>query len=76
MSALLARIPDGVKRFIRDALEAAIAALGTLVLTVPTNIGEAKSEALIVSVAIGAAVIAVARREFLPLILNWISPAP
>jgi hypothetical protein len=67
-------IPDPIRLFIRDAIEAALAALGTLVITVPSNIDDAKKEAIVIGVAIGAAVIAVARRELLPLLLDKIFP--
>jgi hypothetical protein len=66
----------GLRLFARDALEAAIAAVATLVFTVPANLDDAKKEAIVVGVAIAAAVIAVARRELLPLILEAISPTP
>jgi hypothetical protein len=65
---------EGLRLFLRDALEAAIAALGTLVITVPANLDDAKKEGIVISVAVAAAVIAVARRELLPLILEAISP--
>jgi hypothetical protein len=66
----------GLRLFLRDALEAAVAALGTLVITVPANLDDAKKEGIVISVAVAAAVIAVARRELLPLILEAISPKP
>lgn len=66
----------GLRLFLRDALEAAVAALGTLVITVPANLDDAKKEGIVISVAVAAAVIAVARRELLPLILDAISPKP
>lgn len=66
---------EGMRLFIRDALEAAIVSAGALAFTIPANLDDAKRESLVVAVAVGSAVWAVARRELVPLILNWISPA-
>lgn len=61
-----AAVPQPVKLFIRDAIEAGIAAAASLTLTVPANVADAKREGVIVGVAIAAAIVAVARRELLP----------
>lgn len=67
---------SGFLLFVRDALEAGIAAVaglwvGGTVLGVPA-LQEAKAAALAAVFAFGAAVVAVARRELLPLILDAI----
>lgn len=67
---------EGLRLFVRDAIEAAIAAVASLVITIPVNVDDAKRTALVVGTAVAAAVIAVARRELLPLILDAISPKP
>lgn len=65
-----------VVKFLRDAAEAAIAAVGALVLTLPANMADAQKEAVVIAVAVGAAVIAVARRELLPMVLAYLGFAP
>ena len=67
---------DKIRRFVRDALEAAAVALGTIVFVIPSTLDAAKAQALIAAVAVGAAVWAVARRELWPIILEWIWPKP
>lgn len=62
----------GVKSALRDLVEASIAAAASLTLTVPTNLGDAKKEAVVVSVAVLSAAIAVARRELLPIAKRWV----
>lgn len=69
-------LSPGVRLFLRDAVEAAIAALLSLTITMPANIDEAKRTLVIIAFAVGSAIIAVARRELLPLVLEWISPKP
>lgn len=64
---------SGVRLFVRDALEAAIAGAATI-LVVPESVDDAKRIAVAVGVSVATAVVAVARRELLPLILNAISP--
>ena len=65
---------ERLRLFARDAIEAAIASLGSLVLTLPADVPDAQREAIVVGTAVAAAVIAVARRELLPIVLDWISP--
>lgn len=69
LQAIWARVPDQVKLAVRDALEAGLAAAAGLAIALPTSLDDAKREALVVVVAVGAAVIAVLRRELLPWIL-------
>lgn len=72
--SVLDKIPEGVRLVIRDAIEGAIAAVVALNLAWPTGVAELKSQTMIVAVAAGGAILAVLRRELLPIILNWISP--
>ena len=65
---------SGVRLFIRDAIEAAIAGAAAIFF-IPANVDDAKRLGLAAGVAIGTAVVAVARRELLPIILNAISPS-
>lgn len=65
-----------VVKFLRDAVEASVAAVGALVLTLPANMADAQKEAVVIAVAIGAAVIAVARRELAPMVLAYLGFAP
>ena len=76
LKAFWASVPQAVKYFLRDAIEAAIAAIGSLVITLPANLPQAQQEATVVFVAVAAAVLAVARRELLPIILNLFSSTP
>lgn len=72
--SFLSSIPLGVRYVIRDAIEGAITAVVALNLAIPSTLSEAHAEGLIAVVAIAGAVIAVARRELLPIILQWIAP--
>jgi hypothetical protein len=71
---------SGVRLFIRDAIEGAIAAVsglwvGGAVLGVPA-LQDIKAAGLVAVFAAGASIVATARRELLPLILDAISPKP
>lgn len=72
LKALLANAT--LRKFARDAIEAAIASVASLALTLPTSIPDAQKEALVIGVAVLSAVIAIARREVLPWVLEQISP--
>lgn len=68
-------ISPSVRLFIRDAIEAALAGVATIFF-VPESVDDTKRLAVAAAVAIVTAVVAVARRELLPIILNAISPNP
>jgi hypothetical protein len=69
-------MPEGLRLFIRDALEAAIVALGTVSVVFPTSVKGAQEVGVVIAIAVGAAVWAVARRELLPILLNILWPKP
>lgn len=73
LKALIAAVPEPVRLLIRDALEGAITAVIALNLAIPGSLIEAKAEGLTLAVAAGGAIIAVLRRELLPLILGLFS---
>ena len=56
-------MPDFVKLFIRDAAEGALAALLALNVAAPKNLQDVKALIIVAGVAVGAAVVAAARRE-------------
>ena len=66
------KIPHPVRLIIRDCLEGAAAALATVTIVVPQTADEAKSLAITLSIALGAAVIAVLRRRIWQAILDRI----
>ena len=66
----------GIRLFIRDALEAAAVSVGALTFAIPTTLDGAKALALVIAVAAGSAIWAVARRELWPILLNAIFPKP
>ena len=72
LSALIQKIPLGVRYIIRDAIEGALAAVVALNLAIPGSLVEAKAEGLTVVVAVAGAGIAVLRREALPAIWAWL----
>lgn len=72
LAAVWAGVPDGVKLVLRDVLEAAIAAAGTLTFTVPLSVADARQQALVAWFAVSAAIIAVLRREALPAVKAWL----
>ena len=65
--AFLAANPMIVK-FLRDAAEGSVAAVGALALTLPASLPDAQKEAVVIFTAVAGATIAVARRELLPII--------
>jgi hypothetical protein len=67
-------VNDKVKTFIRDAIEGAITVVVALQVAFPNSLAEAKSIALTVFVAVAGAVIAAARRDLLPYLLEKIAP--
>jgi hypothetical protein len=64
---------ERIRLFVRDALEAAFVTLGAVVFVAPTNLDDAKRQALILGAAIASAVYAVVRRELFPIILDAIA---
>lgn len=75
------RIPTGVKNVVRDAIEGGLSAIVALNLAIPGSLVDAKAEALTAVVAAAGAIIAVLRREALPIIVQWFenqfsTPAP
>lgn len=64
-----------VRLFLRDSIEAAVTLFVAMQLTLPSNVDDAKRQALIILTAICASTWAVFRRVMLPAILKWIYPA-
>lgn len=56
--------------FLRDIIEGAITAVTALTLAFPTSLSDAKSQAIVVLVAVIGATVAVARRSLLPALLE------
>ena len=67
---------EAFRLFVRDSIEAAVAVVAGLALTVPTGWDDLKRIATVAGTAAFVAVIAVGRRVLLPAILEWISPKP
>jgi len=57
-------------KFGRDAVEAAIAAVLVLNLSIPNNLDQAKAQAVIIGAAVFGAVVSVIRRELTPWVLG------
>ena len=65
---------EAFRLFLRDSIEASVAVIAGLALTMPTGWDDAKRIATVAGVACLTAVVAVARRVLLPAILTWIYP--
>lgn len=64
-----------VRAFVRDAVEGAVTAVAALNLVLPKDLPQAQGEASLVAIAVGAAVVAEARRDLLPLVVAWFKSA-
>lgn len=58
----LQSLPLWVRKFLVDFIEGSVLAVGLLTLVIPSTLGEAKAQAVIVGAAIGGALIAAIRR--------------
>lgn len=70
--AFIASWPEPFRLIVRDIIEGALAGIATVVIVVPTNVGEAKDQAIVIAVAAIGAAVAVARRELLPYLTRWL----
>jgi hypothetical protein len=67
---------EQIRFFVRDAIEGAITVVIALGIVFPNSVDEAKQVAITVGIAIGGAILAAARRDLLPYLLDKFFPKP
>lgn len=66
-----ASLPTPIRKFVVDAVEGGIVAIAVLNIAVPHTLTEATAQGLIVATALASPLIAAARRDILPAVLEW-----
>jgi len=71
ISAAWQALPRPIRSFIVDAVEGSVAAVAIVNLALPHNVTEAVAQTTLIVGAVATPIVAAARRDILPAILEW-----